>query len=347
MNKATKRLGLFFIAGMLVFSMAHGAQDNAAAAAMKFAAGQKAKISGQILNVASGSFVMRAAGGGEALVKLTSATVIKEKKLNIFRGAKNYTSDQLVRGLEVEVEGLGDDSGALAARDVKFTQTGLLVASSVESRVTPVEGRLNETESRLTRSEENARHLSGQVDEVRDLANSARGSAKAAQETAETAVAGVAAANERIASVDQITNARITAVDDFAVKGVVDVRFKLDSAVLSPEGKAKLDELVKEALAQRGYVIEVSGFASADGDAEYNRRLSQKRADAVVQYLAESMIPLRRIVTPFGFGTKLPVGDNTTRAGREENRRVEVKIMVSKGLALSEAQGTAASRDQK
>lgn len=348
MNKLTTRLMFCLMAGMLVFSIMSYAQDNPAANTMKFAAGQKAKISGQIVKkVDADSFLMTASGGQEALVRISGATEVKEKKSNIFRGAKNYTSAQLVRGLEVEVEGRGDANGNLDARDIRFTQTQLLVASSVETRVTPVEGRLGETETRLTRSEENARHLSGQVDEVRDVANAARGGAKAAQDTADSAVAGVSAANERITTVDKTTNARITAVDDFEVKNTTDIRFAFGSAVLSAESKTKLDELVKNALTQRGYAIEVAGFASSDGDADYNRMLSQKRADAVVQYLADSMVPLRRIITPFGYGTKMPVGDNGTRAGREENRRVEVKMLVSKGLAQAEAQGMATNRTGK
>ena len=81
-------------------------------------------------------------------------------------------------------------------------------------------------------------------------------------------------------------------------------------------------------------MIEVAGFASSDGDPALNERLSQRRADAVVRYLTENhAIPLRRLVTPFGFGEKNPVADNATREGRQQNRRVEVKILVNQGLA--------------
>jgi outer membrane protein OmpA-like peptidoglycan-associated protein len=346
MKKATIRFMSLALAGML-FSTVSFAQDKADANQMKFAAGQKAKVSGQIIRMEPESFVVQSMAGGEAQVKVTAATVIKEKKLNLFRGAKAYQPSQLVRGLEVDVEGLGDGSGAIAARDIRFTQTELLVANSVERRVTPVEGRLTDTEVRLTRSEDNARHLSGQVDEVRDLANSARAGAKAAEEGATAALAGVDAANGRITSVDQTTNSRITAVDDFQIQNTVAIRFKIGSAVLSPEAQGTLEQLVKDAQTKRGYVVEVSGFASADGSANYNRMLSKSRADAVVQYLADNQIPLRRIVTPFGYGVKMPVGDNQTRAGREENRRVEVRVLVSKGLAESEPQGIATSRNQK
>ena len=86
--------------------------------------------------------------------------------------------------------------------------------------------------------------------------------------------------------------------------------------------------------AAKGFVIEVRGFASADGGENSNRTLSQKRAEAVMHYLAENHdIPLRRIVLPFGYGEAMPVADNTTRDGRKQNRRAEVSILVNKGFA--------------
>src|SRR5262249_46501354 len=94
-----------------------------------------------------------------------------------------------------------------------------------------------------------------------------------------------------------------------------------------------LDDIAKKALAAKGYVIEVTGFADSTGNTAHNRVLSQRRADAVIHYLVETQqIPLRRIVTPFGFGESNPVADNATREGRAENRRVEVKVLVNKGL---------------
>jgi flagellar motor protein MotB len=105
-----------------------------------------------------------------------------------------------------------------------------------------------------------------------------------------------------------------------------------------------LDEIAAQAKSERGYVIEVTGFASADGSEALNRRLSQQRADAVVRYLAEEhMVPLRRIVTPFGYGELQPVADNTTREGREQNRRVEVKLLVNRGLNSTAPAGVTTS----
>ena len=61
--------------------------------------------------------------------------------------------------------------------------------------------------------------------------------------------------------------------------------------------------------------------------------LSQRRADNVIRYLVENhQIPLRRIITPYGYGESNPVAENDSRDGRAQNRRVEVKLLVNKGL---------------
>jgi outer membrane protein OmpA-like peptidoglycan-associated protein len=183
----------------------------------------------------------------------------------------------------------------------------------------------------LSQAEANAQRLSGQLEELSAISNAARGGAKAAQETADMAVAGVEATNKRIDTI-------VSSLDDYEAKRGVTVNFKAGSFKLSPEAMASLDEIATQAKSEKAYVIEITGFASAEGKVEFNKRLSQQRADAVVRYLADNhMIPLRRIVTPHGYGTLNPVADNTTREGREQNRRVEVKILVNKGMTAPAA----------
>jgi outer membrane protein OmpA-like peptidoglycan-associated protein len=215
----------------------------------------------------------------------------------------------------LEVEGRGDNSGGLAADKVRFGKNDLAVAQSIESRVAPAE-------DRLTQAEQNAQRVSGQIDELMAISNAARGGAKAAQDTADAAIAGVNA-----------TNQRISAMDEYVVQTSQTVNFKVGSAVLSPEGKENLDNLAQTALTMKGYLIEVTGFASSDGDAKKNKELSRRRAQAVLDYLIETHnIPLRRIGVSYGFGEAQAVADNTTREGRAQNRRVEVKLTVSRGL---------------
>src|SRR5262249_7627304 len=256
--------------------------------------------------------------GSEVNVQLTGSTRVVEKKGNPFRGAKKYSTDQVMRGLYIEVEGRGDASGTLVADKIRFTDEAERVAQSVDSQVVPVENRVGQAETRLTEAEQNAQRLSGQIQELNQVANLAKGGAAAAQQTADAAVEGVNKTNDRISS-----------LDDYQEKDTATVNFKVGSAVLTPQAKATLDEIANRDKSEHGFVIEVRGFASSDGSANLNDRLSERRADAVVRYLAQQReIPLRRIVLPFGYGEAMPVADNSTREGRKQNRRVEVKIMV-------------------
>ncbi|MGI8493868.1 MAG: OmpA family protein, partial [Pyrinomonadaceae bacterium] len=126
---------------------------------------------------------------------------------------------------------------------------------------------------------------------------------------------------------------RITSLDDYVVQSTATINFKVGSAVLSPEGKQNLDQVAQASMTLKGYTIEITGFASADGNEKMNKTLSQRRVQAVIDYLVETHnIPLRRIGTSYGFGELQAVADNSTRAGREQNRRVEVKLLVSRGL---------------
>jgi OmpA-OmpF porin, OOP family len=129
------------------------------------------------------------------------------------------------------------------------------------------------------------------------------------------------------------TNQRISSLDQYDVVKVVTVLFATNSAKLSAEAKAQLDELASKAPGAKNYTVEVQGFADSTGNFKKNLQLSQNRADAVVQYLAvKHNIPLRRITTPMGYGSTKSVADDKTEDGRAENRRVEVRILVNKGL---------------
>ena len=277
--------------------------------------GQKAKVRGVVTERNGNMLTVKEDNGASTQVMIADATSIKSKKF--FGSGRNYASDLLVRGLVLEAEGRGGQNGAVVADKIRFGEDDLRVAQSIETRVTPVEGR-------LTEAEQNAQRLSGQLDELVAISNSARGGAKAAQDTADAAVSGVNA-----------TNQRITELDDFVVQNQAIVNFKTGSYVLTPEGKTSLDQMAQGVQSAKGYVVEVTGYADATGSTERNRVLSERRANAVIAYLVENHgVPLRRILPSYGFGeieTKA-VADNTTREGRAQNRRVEVKLLVSRGM---------------
>ena len=139
-------------------------------------------------------------------------------------------------------------------------------------------------------------------------------------------------------------NERVSALDDFDVQESVAVTFKVNSAVLSPEAKLQLDTLAEKTLSARGYMIEVAGHTDGTGSEAKNLRLSRDRADAVVQYLAiNHKIPVRRFATPMGYGKTEAVADNSTVEGRAQNRRVEVKMILNRGLTQPTQQTSSAT----
>src|SRR3989441_9614747 len=247
-----------------------------ASRARSVASGEKMKIKGVVVRRDADTFTVRDLTGNDTIVRLTDRTSVKSSG-GFLRSGTNYGQTNILRGLNLEVDGRGGSNGELNAERIRFNETDLRTARAVESRATPLEERASASEGRLTEVEQNAQKLSGQLDELAAVSNAARGGAKAAQATADAAGAG-----------GNATNHRISALGDYTPQETATVNFRVGSAVLNPDAKSKLDEIATKALNAKGYVLEVTGFADSTGGTEMNRRLSQRRADAVIRYLVEN-----------------------------------------------------------
>jgi outer membrane protein OmpA-like peptidoglycan-associated protein len=252
------------------------------------------KFKGVVIGRDADTFTIRDRNRADYQVLLTDNTSIKTYG-GFFRRGKKYPVTDILRGLIVEVEGRGDAQGQLVAEKVRFNESDMRAAITTDTRVNPVEA--------------NQARIAGQMDELYSVAAEAKNEVHA-------------------------TNERISAMDDYDVQEAVTVNFKVNSALLSPEAKQQLDALAEKALNAKWYMIEVGGYADASGNEARNFQLSRQRAEAVLQYLAvQHQIPLRRFISPMGYGETAAVADNTTPAGRAQNRRVEVKVLLNRGLS--------------
>jgi OmpA-OmpF porin, OOP family len=123
-------------------------------------------------------------------------------------------------------------------------------------------------------------------------------------------------------------------LSDFDVKGQATVLFAINSATISAKGKSDLNKLAADAKKLKKFIIQVAGYTDSSGKADYNQKLSDSRAAAVVAYLRQSCgVPMTRVLSPAAMGMSQPVASNETAKGKAENRRVEVKVLVNRGTA--------------
>jgi outer membrane protein OmpA-like peptidoglycan-associated protein len=172
------------------------------------------------------------------------------------------------------------------------------------------------------------------ADRANSAAETAQNAAQAADRKADTANQGVQQANAQIKTLETRI-ASINVLDSYTAGETQSVTFRVNSSVLSDEGKATLDSIASSVSGQpNGYMVEIQGFTDNTGAENYNDALSQRRAESVQRYLVSKNVPLYRI-SIVGLGEANPVADNSTRMGREQNRRVEVKVLRASGTAAT------------
>ena len=196
--------------------------------------------------------------------------------------------------------------------------------SPVETRVGDLEATADELGEQIDsvdqRAQQGIEGANNAASSAQSSADAAGDSAAAAGRSAETAQEGATQANTRVTAVEN----RLSSLNDYSVAQSVSVQFGLDSAALSDEAMATLGGIAGQI--EDGDFLEIQGYTDTSGDADYNIGLSERRATAVQRYLVTQNVPLFRTEI-VGLGVSNPVGDNSTREGREQNRRVEVRLL--------------------
>lgn len=219
-----------------------------------------------------------------------------------------------------------------ADQDKMLTEQGTEI-DDLQTRLSRANERISDVDTKVTaasQSAERAASAAGVAQRTADTANTAAGNAMTAANTGRDQA--IARANE----VETNLSKKVDQTVKFNKATEETVLFAVNQATLTKDAKAALDAFAGQLSNKDRYIIEIQGFTDKTGAADANTVLSQRRAEAVTRYLVnEHHVPLH-MVTTLGSGYANPAGDDKTRDGRKQNRRVEVRLFTPEVVSLSQ-----------
>jgi outer membrane protein OmpA-like peptidoglycan-associated protein len=281
------------------------------ASAQHFEPDKKAKAKGTIQSRSGDLVTTKDTKTGDVAVVVLSDTTKIERTADFRLRHADMDITAMVPGLTIDAEGVGNAKGQLNAKKITFDPNVFNVEVAEEKQI-------ESNQSAASRAQKTA--------------NQAQSSANDAQQSA-TLVGVVAVTN---AEDVQLVNQRVSDLGDYKTVAEAGVFFDSGQATLSDAGKAALTNLAQGAASIPNYMIEIAGYSSSTGSKAEDLKLSDARAEAVANYLRDSAnVPMRRILVPAGYGATHPAVSNQTSEGRDINQRVDVKVIVNKGLTES------------
>jgi OmpA-OmpF porin, OOP family len=282
------------------------------------AQGDKTKIKG-LITARTGDTIVLKTTDGSVTVTLDDDTKVQQPKGLGVRKTQ-MSAAVLIPGLKVSVDGTSQDATHVLAKTITFDKDDLQTAEMIQAGLNPTEQKVATNQQNISENKQN-------ID--------------ANQQNIEANKQGIDANQQNIAanktSIDANaaeTSKRFSDLSEYDTKDQLDVRFASGSTKISAGDQAALNKLAHNAVNLKGYIIQVKGFADSSGNAAMNQKLSMERAQGVIAYLIQSCnVPVRHIVAPGAMGEVAPVASNETKSGRSENRRVEVKVLLNKGLS--------------
>ena len=301
-----------------------------------FADDSKTQVKGMIMSRTGETLVVNGRDGKFTVI-LTDDTRTKDD-----RGLFGLDNDELadtvlIPGLKVKVDGTSDSEGRVTAKTITVDGDDLETAEMIQSGLHPTADQVATNMQMLATHQQD---ISTNRDDI--AANQQNISAN--KDNIAQNQTDISANRQNITSNRQqieqniqdiqATTDRFSQLDDYDVKGEATLKFPVGSSTLSKDGIAQLTHLAETAKGITGYIVEVKGFADSTGNALMNEKLSEERAKRVIAFLIQQGgIPVRHVVAPGAMGEYQPAASNETKKGRAENRRVEVKILVNKGIA--------------
>jgi OOP family OmpA-OmpF porin len=199
----------------------------------------------------------------------------------------------------------------------------------VKQQTTPLINKTNELDDLTAKNSKDIKDVDARaqagIQAVNQKTADVEQKAQAANQNATSAQQVADAANNRVGV---LTNT-VANLDNYHAVAETSVKFGFNRDNLTPEAKQALDQLAGSIANTKGYIIALEGNTDSVGPADYNYGLSQRRADSVIQYLASKYnVPAHKIYV-IGLGKDKPVETNNTKAGRADNRRVDVRLMTN------------------
>ena len=269
------------------------------------AQGDKVKVKGLIIGRTGDAIVLKTTDGISVTATLDDDTKVQQPK-GLGLRKKQMSAAVLMPGLKVSVDGTSQDPTHVLAKSITFDADDLQTAEMIQAGLTPTEQRVAANQENIAANQQNI---------ATNQQNIATNKA--------TIDASAAEASKRFAD-----------LSEYDTKDQLDVHFASGSSEISEADKVAVAQLAHNAVNLTGYMIQVKGFADSSGDAAMNQQLSMERAQNVIAYLLQNCnVPVRHIVAPGAMGEAVPAASNETKAGRAENRRVEVKVLLNRGLA--------------
>lgn len=300
MNNKRMRIIIGLLTGCLVALLSANAQ------------GDKTKVKGLITARTGDTIILKTTDGSSITVTLDDDTKVQQPKgLGVRK--KQMSAAVLIPGLKVSVDGTSQDATHVLAKSITFDKDDLQTAEMIQAGLDPTKQNVAANQQNIAENKQNVETNKQNiaVNQQNVAANKASIDANAAE-----------------------TSKRFSELSDYDTKDQLNVKFASGSITISPADQEALKKLAHSAVNLTGYIIQVKGFADSSGNVAMNQKLSMERAQNVIAFLLQNCnVPVRHIIAPGAMGEAAPVASNETAQGRAENRRVEVKVLLNKGVA--------------
>ena len=282
------------------------------------------KVNGMIIS-RTGETLIVSTPEGKTTVVLTDNTMTKDDKGLFGLDKERLSSIVLIPGLKVKVNGTPDNKGRVIAKSITVDGDDLETAEMIQAGLHPTAEQVSENMQHIATNKQNI------ATNQQNISTNQQNIAANKQNVA----ANKQQIDQNIKDIEANTQ-RFTALSEYEVKGEATAKFGVGSYRLSAQDQEELKKLAETAKGLTGYIIEVTGYTDSSGTAAINTKLSEQRAKAVVTcLLQQGGVPVRHIIAPGAMGEYGAAASNETKAGRADNRRVEVKVLVNKGIAGS------------